>query len=573
MNLLNVFAKLSLNSSEYEQGLSDASREAKSFGSSLQNSLAVAGKIATVAMTTLAAGVSAVTAGLVKAISSTVSYGDTVDKTSQKMGLSAASYQEWDAVMRHAGTTIDALQTGMRTLANAVESGNKSFARLGISVDDIASMTNEELFSATITALQNVENETERTYLAGQLLGRGATELGALLNMTAEETQAMKDRVHELGGVMSDEAVKAAASYKDSLQDMKTAGSGLIRSLGSTFVPSVKTIFDGLTEIIIGNSQNGIQLVESGIQSFSDKLVEITPKILDIGGKIVKSFFSAIISNLPTIIKGATQIVLSLIKGLIDNAPKIVSAALELIKTLASGIIDALPTLVPAIVDVVLEIVETLTSPETISMLFDAAVGIMIGLANGLVDAVPRIVEKIPIIIANLNSAISENAPKLLSAVMEIVVKLGTMLITEGPKLGKSLIEGLWEGIKGMASSLWDSIKSFFTGIWSGVKNLLGIHSPSTKFAEIGKNMALGVAEGWEDEFDDVKGQISGDMTFEGSAGSSIGRQGATQYVTEPASVGTYNIVLKIGERDFARAVWQANRKENQIVGLTLAPT
>ena len=108
-------------------------------------------------------------------------------------------------------------------MANAVENGNKAFQRIGLTQEELANMSQEEIFDATIAGLQNVEDETERTYLAGQLLGRGATELGALLNTSAEETQAMKDRVHELGGVMSDEAVKSAAAYQDQLQDMKTA--------------------------------------------------------------------------------------------------------------------------------------------------------------------------------------------------------------------------------------------------------------------------------------------------------------------------------------------------------------
>lgn len=156
--------------------------------------------------------------------------------------------------MQHSGTSIDSLQAGMKTLANAVENGNDAFERLGISQEQIASMNNEELFSATITALQNVENGTERTYLAGQLLGKGATELGALLNTSAEETEAMRQRVHELGGVMSDEAVKASAAYQDSLQDMQTAISGVSRSVVSEFLPGITTVMVMSTSDIMGNA-------------------------------------------------------------------------------------------------------------------------------------------------------------------------------------------------------------------------------------------------------------------------------------------------------------------------------
>ena len=216
MDLFNLFVKIFIDTDEYERGLDDASGKTSEFAGKLKNGLASAAKIGSTAIAAVTAATTAMTAALVKGVLQTAEYGDNIDKMSQKMGLSAQAYQEWDAIMQHSGTSIESLQAGMKTLANAVESGNDAFGRLGITQEQIASMNNEELFSATISALQNVENETERTYLAGQLLGRGATELGALLNTSAEDTEAMRQRVHELGGVMSDEAVKAAAKFQDS---------------------------------------------------------------------------------------------------------------------------------------------------------------------------------------------------------------------------------------------------------------------------------------------------------------------------------------------------------------------
>jgi hypothetical protein len=219
----------------------------KSFSSGFASVIGGAGK-AVVGAAGLAAGaVTAIGGAFVGAANNVAEYGDDIDKMSQKMGLSAESYQEWEAVMQHSGTSMTSMQASMKTLANAAETGKDAFDALGISQEQIANMSQEELFEATIAGLQNVEDTTQRTYLAGQLLGRGATELGALLNTSAEETQAMRDRVHELGGVMSDEAVKAAAAYQDQLQDMKTAFGGLSRGLMSEFLPSITQVMGGLT--------------------------------------------------------------------------------------------------------------------------------------------------------------------------------------------------------------------------------------------------------------------------------------------------------------------------------------
>lgn len=43
----------------------------------------------------------------------------------------------------------------------------------------------------------------------------------------------------------------------------------------------------------------------------------------------------------------------------------------------------------------------------------------------------------------------------------------------------------------------------------------LGIHSPSKVFAAMGENMALGIVEGWKDEFGAVKRDISKSLNFD----------------------------------------------------------
>lgn len=176
-------------------------------------------------------------AGISKIISKTADLGDTIDKMSQKLGMSAKAYQEWDFIMEHSGASIDSMTTAMKTLASSAVTGKDALAELGITQADVAHMSQEELFSRTIAGLQGVTDTTRRTYLAGQLLGRGATELGALLNRSAEDTDNMRRRLEELGGVMSDRGVKNAAAYKDAITDIKAAFKGIYNTLAENVLP------------------------------------------------------------------------------------------------------------------------------------------------------------------------------------------------------------------------------------------------------------------------------------------------------------------------------------------------
>lgn len=507
-------------------GKSAGSRFGGAFGTVLKaGGLAVAG---------FATATAAMTGALVNGAGDVAEYGDRIDKLSQKMGLSSTSFQEWDAIMQHSGTSIESMKSGMKTLANAVESGNGAFERIGLSMEEIAGMNNEELFAATISGLQNVENETERTYLAGQLLGRGATELGALLNTSAEETEAMRKRVHELGGVMSDEAVKAAAKYQDSLQDMKTAVSGLGRSMLTDFMPSLTTVMDGLTELFSGG--DGMGKINEGINQLVGNISEAMPRFVEVGGGIINALLSAIVANLPQLIGAGFEAIKTLGQGIIDNLPQIVTAAFEILGSLAQGIIDSLPELIPTVVDVVIQIVETLI--DNVDMLIDAAIEIELALANGLIDALPRLLEKAPEIIEKLVQAIIRNVPKLLEAAWEMIQTLAKGIVDNLGRIveaGGKIISSVVNGVKNLISSVWSVGLDIVKGIWQGISNglgwikdkisgwvgnvmsfiksLFGIKSPSTVMRDqVGKFLAQGIGVGFVDAMPGVERMMENAM-------------------------------------------------------------
>lgn len=466
MNLFELFVKIGVDD--------QASKKISILSSNLGNGLATAAKVGAVAITAVTAATAAMTTALVNGVSKTAEYGDNIDKMSQKMGMSAEAYQEWDAVMQHSGTSIESLQAGMKTLANAVESGNDAFERLGISQEEISKMSNEELFSATITALQNVENETERTYLAGQLLGRGATELGALLNTSAEDTQAMKDRVHELGGVMSNEAVKAAARYQDSLQDMKASFSGLKNSLISEFLPGMSTVMDGIASLVIG--EDGAQsTISSGISQIIESMNSSLPRLFDAGKQIVGAIFQAITQNSHQMVSGGIEILMSLVDGIIENLPLLVESALEIIVTIAHSIAESLPYLTPTIVDVVVQIVGTLIN--NVDMLVDASISIIVALAEGLIKALPELVKAIPRIVTAIVNGFKSLMPQIIGIGKSIVTAIGDgikSLASRALTWGKDLIDNFVSGIKSKISAVTSAV----SGIASKIKSLIGFSEP-----------------------------------------------------------------------------------------------
>ena len=65
-----------------------------------------------------------------------------------------------------------------------------------------------------------------------------------------------------------------------------------------------------------------------------------------------------------------------------------------------------------------------------------------------------------------------------------------------------------------MSSCIEDNLSDFIFCIVYNVKCVLGIHSPSRVFAGIGENMALGLGEGWDDEYGRISKNIKSGLDF-----------------------------------------------------------
>lgn len=448
-------------------------------------------------------------------------FGDNIDKMSQKMGISAQAYQEWDFVMQHSGTSMESLKASMKTLANAAEKDSEAFKELGISSKDIAAMSQEDLFSSVISGLQQVEDTTQRTYLAGQLLGRGATELGALLNMSAEETAAMKQEVHDLGGVMSDEAVKNAATFQDTLQNLTTAADGLKNSMVANLLPSLTTVMNGFTGLITG-TDGAEKQISSGINSLIKNITTALPTALDAITSIVSGVTSvlpdlvvtladAIIGALPTLGNTFMEVGGKLLDALTQVLPKMLEAGIKLIIQLAQGITEAIPKLLPAIVGLVSDLGKMIM--DNLPALLKAGLELVMALAQGIADNAGDLAVAAIQLVSQLETFIIENLPEIMQTGLEIVLALINGIVESLPDLTTAITDLMTTFVDTVVNNLPEILKcgleilaALVEGVLKALPDLIMVvpkiyKSLFDKFIlmdwkSIGKNLITGIRDG-----------------------------------------------------------------------------
>jgi phage-related protein len=454
--------------------------------------------VSTIKTVVAAAGIGAAISTAIGKVGELAAFGDTIDKQSQKIGISAKAYQEWDAVLQHSGSSIGAMQSAMKKLTQEASTGSDAFQKLGISQEDALSMSQEDLFAATITGLQGMEAGTERAALAQELLGRSSQEMAALLNTSAEDTQAMKDRVNELGGVMSDDAVKAAAGYQDALQDMQTAMAGLSRGLISEFLPGFTEVMNGITNIFSGDAEGGVGQVVAGLSSIGETIVNAIPEFATHAAELVTGLANAIAEHLPELVDKGAEMVTNAATGFLNNLPEMISSAGELINQLISFLMENMPQMMEKGFEVVTNIAQGILNnlPAIVGSIAEVIASILANIGEHL----PEILQKGIELLGQLLAGIIQAIPEIPGKIMEVINSIkGEFEKFDWKQIGTNLIDGIKNGITSAASKIKDAALEAAKAAFQAVKDFFGIKSPSKLMRdEIGQYIPMGIAEGIE---------------------------------------------------------------------------
>ena len=455
----------------------------------------------------VAGAVAGVGAALVGTAGKTAEYGDQIDKASQKLGVSASFYQEWDAVLRHSGTSMDGMSATFKKLATASQGASKdqqaAFEALGMSMEQVQSMSAEDLFANVISGLQGMEEGTERTALATTLLGKGAMEMGALLNTSSEDTQGMIDKVHKLGGVMSDDAVKASAQYQDSLMDMKASFKGLGNGLMVDLLPTMSGFMEKITEFVstadlspitdtlggavsaLGEFIQGLDVEAVG--TVFQNVVSGIGQAVSLAWGVIQQVFGAVQTGIGTVtaalegsgaswddVWGGISAIVGTAAGLISTAVQTIASIIawlvseaqtdgSLINTVWTSITTAIEAAVSIIQDT-LDMVTALLNGDW-SSAWESA--------ESIVDTCTRAISSI---LSNTWSFISSAATAAWSGIRNAISSVWTSLVSTAKSAFESCKNAVMAPInvlRTMLSNAWNSIRSTASSVWSNIRNAM----------------------------------------------------------------------------------------------------
>jgi hypothetical protein len=292
MNLFNLIARFTLDSTGYKKGIDEAKEKNKEF----EKDTAQTQMASAISWAAVVAAVLKVVNMIGQAITSTMEYTNNLKGLAQAYGMNYKEAQELNYVLGQVGTSIDSVGMGMKNLANFATSGDKDLTKLVGSVKDANGnfKTQSQLLFEVAQALQGVDDVTERNRLTIKLLGRSYTEFGDFLKLSTEEVERFRAEANELGIVLEDNILEAADKAANELTKWKQEWKSALA-------------------LFIFGDEDDRSKAEEMITALIEQISDRVPDYVKAGVKILLSIGQGIIQALPAIAEAAAEVVVTIL--------------------------------------------------------------------------------------------------------------------------------------------------------------------------------------------------------------------------------------------------------------------
>lgn len=455
MNVFDLAAVLTLNSSQYDQGLADAKTNAEGFGSKFK-------KIGTVIAGGMAAGGAAIAALSKKSVDAYAEYEQLSG------GISKLFQDASDSVMTYAS---NAYKTSGLSANEYMQQATSFSAALVNSLDgdyqkaadqaDKAMRAMSDNVNTYGTDMANVQNafqgfaKSNFTMLDNLSLGYGGTK-SEMERLIADANEYAK--ANGQAADLSIDSFSDIITAIDLIQQKQHIAGTTAKEAATTIEGSI-----GMAKAAWENLLTGFADPEQDIGKLAANFVE---SFATAAGNVVPRFIEAF----KGIAEGVPEIVTSLVETFKANFTGFQDIGLETINQISSGIAGNVQAFIGAALPIITSFSASIRANA--SKLVDSGIQLILNLAQGLINSLPTLITYVPIIVTNIAGIINDNAPKLLEAGLKLIVMLGKGLIDAIPVIIENIPRILTAIVAVFTAFNWASVgKGLIKGVANGIKN------------------------------------------------------------------------------------------------------
>lgn len=310
------------------------------------------------------------------------------------------------------------------------------------------------------------------------------------------------------------EIVKIAPAVVEAIGKLLSIVIQFISDNAVKLAMAIGLLVDGIVLVLIENIPKlvraGFQLLQGLLDGLSQNIGSVTNKV----SEVIVKFLDALRVNMPKLVDAGARTLVSFINGISSKFGELASTVGTMIGRFATAVASQYTRMVQVASNLMLQFIGGIA--KMIPNLVGKAAGIILAVVDGLGTNANKIVARGADVIIKFIQGITSNmkriADKGADAVIEFLNGIAESIRTKGPELrqagwnvAEAIVEGIWQGIQETGGKVMKAIKWLAGQMPGWMRKVLGIKSPSTVFAEIGRYSMAGVVKGVTDEAPKVR--------------------------------------------------------------------
>jgi hypothetical protein len=193
-------------------------------------------------------------------VTETAALGDRLDKTSQKLGVTAQALQELRFAAEQNGVAVNQFDVGLqRFIRRASEAADgtgvakDALKDLGVQLRDNQGNLRpvEDLLGDVAEGFKNTETQADRVKLAFKLFDTEGVALVNVLQQGRGALEGFRARARELGGILDEELIELSARYTDTVNEQNKALQGIKNVIAKLLLPIWLQFAEGVRDLAI----------------------------------------------------------------------------------------------------------------------------------------------------------------------------------------------------------------------------------------------------------------------------------------------------------------------------------
>ncbi len=472
LEIFKLVGSIFIDTDKANESLQKTDKKASNFAENMGK----AGKVAAGAAAAIGTAIVGAGTAMVGMANDASQMADQIDKASTRMGIGTDEFQELQYAAEQCGVQMETLESAAKKLEGT-----------------------DMNFDEAINQIMSLQTAEERSAMAADLFGEKlAYTLSPMIEQSGEDFNGLRERAHELGLVMSEEAVKTGTEYGDLSSDLQKSFGMLKTNLGSALFPVLNSVIKKLIEFMPKLQEIG-QRIGPIASDFIDKLIPplaelagtLLPVLLSAIGEIIPLLADIVSSIVPVLVSLFTELTPILVQIIQDVLPvfaNILSMILPLISTvlqfltpilgLVLQLVTPLLQLVTAILTPILGLITAILTPllQLVTAILTPIIGIISALLEPLTQILTMILEPLTglldVILEPLISLLDAILPPLLTLLQHGIEWLSPKLTAASDFL-TGFFNFLVQELRDNLPKAFEKFSSFIKGFWEGLKGFV----------------------------------------------------------------------------------------------------